>query len=252
MLLIRRLRKRIVDIVLTLHQLICEEVMVVGDSHTAAFSMFRMRVAFRRYFMNVVTVNGATASGLENPNSKTQAQSIFLAYMARSRAKWIIFLLGEVDVGFVIWHRAQKYQSPINDMVELAVRNYQNLLNAAATNHKVVCVSTPLPTIKDDQHWGEVAHLRKQIHVSQKDRTALTRLFNTRMKNFCNASGINYLDLDDESSGPDGLVRRDLMNKDPTDHHYDRSAYARMITPRLRSLLRGDASLATEAAPPQA
>lgn len=231
------LRKRAMDLALTMQQLLCEEILVIGDSHASVFGTLRLRLAFLRFFFNVVVVNGATVSGLENPNSKTMAKLIFMEHLARSRAKVVVVLLGEVDVGFVIWYRAEKYGTHVDEMLDVAVRNYEDLLKTIAQNHEVICVSAPLPTIRDGQHWGEVANARRQVKASQHDRTALTKSFNRHMEAYCRDNHLSYIGLDDESTGPDGLVASYLMNWDSTDHHFDSTAYARLITPRLQRLL---------------
>ncbi|MGH9623736.1 MAG: hypothetical protein ACRD4G_05285 [Bryobacteraceae bacterium] len=88
---------------LTIQERTCQEVLVLGDSHAAIFQTLRMRATFPTRFFNVVAVGGATMSGLENPNSKTHALTIFKRNIRRSKARTVITLLGEVDVGFVIW-----------------------------------------------------------------------------------------------------------------------------------------------------
>ncbi|WP_201766594.1 SGNH/GDSL hydrolase family protein [Picosynechococcus sp. NKBG15041c] len=144
-----------------------------------------MRVNFPWYFFNVVSVGGATASGLENPNSITQAFSIFKTNLENSKAKIVIVLLGEVDTGFVIWYRSEKYNTKVEEMLDKALKNYQDFLLFLSKRYQVICLSTPLPTIKDGQNHGQVANLRKDIKASQRDKTQLTIQFNKSMKRFC-------------------------------------------------------------------
>ncbi|BAW96820.1 hypothetical protein NIES970_17620 [[Synechococcus] sp. NIES-970] len=89
-------------IALRFQKFLFSEILILGDSHVAVFDRPKMRVNFPWYFFNVVSVGGATASGLENPNSITQAFSIFKTNLENSKAKIVIVLLGEVDTGFVI------------------------------------------------------------------------------------------------------------------------------------------------------
>jgi hypothetical protein len=69
------------------------------------------------------------------------------------------------------------------------------------------------------------------------DRTALTIRFNEGVREFCEKAYIEYLDLDRESMGKDGLVDTRLLNSDPLDHHYAPCAYMEMMIPKLRDLL---------------
>jgi hypothetical protein len=212
----------------------CEEIIVLGDSHVNVFKAKTIISCFHSYFINVVCVSGATVSGLENPRSKTQALPIFMNRIKNSKAKTAIVMLGEVDTGFVIWYRADKYKTPVSEMLEKALINYQKLLTTLSRTFRVICISTPLPTIKDGLYWGEVANARKDIKATQLQRTRLTIQFNKRMQDFCKKNGISYLSFDEESIGEDGLVDSRLINSNSADHHYKRDVYAEMIINKLK------------------
>ncbi len=210
-----------------------DEVLVLGDSHACVFNHHLFSDIYKNVFFDVVAVSAATVSGLENPNSKTQALPLFRKAMRKSRAKTVITLMGEVDVGFVIWYRAEKYGVPVAEMMRQAVDNYQKLLRELAESRKVICVSTPYPTIGDGQDWGAVANARKDVKTPLAARTELTRVFNAEMEAFCRAHGIAYLSLDAESLDERGFVRRGLLNADALDHHYDAKSYAGLIIGKL-------------------
>lgn len=210
-----------------------EEVLVLGDSHAKVFKDKILRRAFRHHVFNVVAVSGATVSGLENPNSKTQAWPKFERAVGGSTARTVVVLLGEVDTGFVIWYRAQKYGTGVDQDLARAVEKYQNMLHFLKADHTVICISAPLPTIGDDQDWGSVANARRSVRTTQSDRTRLTVEFNRRMRQFCAENSIAYVDLDQYSLGDDGLVDQRLLNRRITNHHYDRSEYARLIAGAL-------------------
>lgn len=57
-----------------IQRLFYQEILVLGDSHSGVFRNILFRQSFPRCFFNVVAVTGATASGLQNPNSQTQAK----------------------------------------------------------------------------------------------------------------------------------------------------------------------------------
>jgi len=86
-------------------RMLFDEILVLGDSHAKVFSNRLFKSSFPTYFFNIVKVAGATVSGLKNPNPKTQALPIFLHGIKNSKAATTIILIGEVDTGFVIWHR---------------------------------------------------------------------------------------------------------------------------------------------------
>jgi hypothetical protein len=226
-----RLKHSVRDALLGVQRRVCKEVLVVGDSHAAIFGHKLIRLRLWRYHFNVVSVGGATASGLENPNSKTQAFQKFDRALATTRAEKVIVMLGEVDTGFVIWYRADKYDISVQDAFEKTLRTYQQFLgDIKARGLSPICVSTPLPTIQDDNDWGEIANERKAVSTSQRERTELTLAFNREMEAFCRTENIAYINLDGSSLGADGLVKEKLLNRNPSDHHYEKRVFATMLS----------------------
>lgn len=211
-----------------------EDILVLGDSHVLVFSCDHMAQAFPDHHFDVVNVPGATVSGLPNPNAVTAAKQKFDEAIASTKARKVVVMIGEVDTGFVIWYRAQKYGASVDEMVELALTHYQQLLLELRERFDVACVSTPLPTIRDGADWGEVANRRREVSATQSERTELTLTFNSAMQAFCASSGIAYVMLDEDSLGDNGVVKDSLLNADPRDHHYDAQEHARMIAPLLQ------------------
>ena len=213
-------------------------IFALGDSHALVFNhdLFRLAFPFSRF--EVCSVGGATASGLENPNSKTQAQETFSrALQAAPKNSTVLLLLGEVDTGFVIWYRAKKYALSVDEMMRQAVENYIRLIETVKERHCPVVISTPLSTIKEGSAFGDVANKRKEISATQHERTELTIRFNAAIESQCKARGVTYLNFDEESIGPDGLVRYDLLHTDMSNHHYKPLAHARLLLPKLRKVL---------------
>jgi hypothetical protein len=214
-----------------------DHVFVLGDSHAAVFYDWQFDLRFPNLVFFVTSVNGATASGLENPNSATQAYKVFENVLARRHpAKRYVLLLGEVDTGFVIWHRAQKNGAPVDEMLTQALDRYSRFIMKVKVLGDVTVVSAPLPTIPDKSSCGEIANLRKEVKASQYERTHLTLTFNQRVRNFCDANGVHFLNLDCDSLGSDGLVKKELLHSNPCNHHYDVERYAQLLTQRLLDL----------------
>lgn len=232
---IRRLKKRLL---LHAKRLLREEILVLGDSHTSIFNQHDIRRAYPKSFFNIINVGGATASGLANPNSKTQATQRFAEALAETTARRMVVMLGEVDTGFIIWYRAAKYGEPVEAMMDQAVGKYgQFLADVRSRADSLLCVSTPLPTIRDGTGWGDVASARKEVTASQSERTELTLRFNRRVREFCESHDIAFIDLDGESLGSDGLVRPELLHANPSDHHYAPDAYSRILIKPLMEKL---------------
>lgn len=156
-----------------------QEILVVGDSHAAVFNSKVLLWAFPGVFFNVVSVGGAAASAINNPNSKTQAYRIFKDEIANFHGKKVVVMLGEVDTGFVIRYRAKKYGANVADMLVRTVEVYMGFIQGLSERYEVIVVSTALPTIPDGASLGEVVIARKEITASQKARTDLTLAFSS-------------------------------------------------------------------------
>lgn len=213
------------------------EILVLGDSHTPIFSHPSFKKCFPEFSFNVVSVIGATASGLENPNTKTQAYPILKEALERSTAEKVIVMLGEVDTGFVIWYRTQKYKESLTAMTDRAISSYSKFLFEVASRFNLVCLSTPLPTIHDGNDWGDVANARREVTATQLDRTNLTLEFNKKMQAICEQHHISYIMLDDACVGENGMIKKTFLNRNPNDHHYDSDAYSDLLIERLKSTL---------------
>ena len=234
--LLRRIAGRFRSGMKILSKFVGVEVLVLGDSHSGIFHEDGALIF--GYWYNVVCCPGATISGLKNPNSVTQAQPIFEKALQSYSGRICILLLGEVDAGFVIWYRAEKYGLDVQEVFEQAISNYIDFIEGIPKDKHVIVISAPLPTIRDGQDWGEVANLRKEVTATQVERTRLTIQLNQRMKAYAESSGVEFIALDDESLGPDGIVKKELLNEGSDDHHYERGKYIALLRPRVKASLR--------------
>lgn len=212
-------------------------ILVLGDSHAAIFEKSVWQFILKKYQIHVAWVGGATVSGLENPNSKTQAIATFSEKVRETQPDIILLQLGEVDTGFVIWFRAEKYRFSVEDMASQAIERYEKLITDLSQHARVIVVSAPLPTIKDNQDWGEIANLRSEISASQYERTELTLAFNKTINQFCINCDVEYINLDRDSLGENGIVSEDLMNRNAEDHHYDDKKYIALLSRDLLKIL---------------
>jgi hypothetical protein len=214
-------------------------VLVFGDSHVRVFSHPISRLRFPNLRFHVTSVVGATASGLENPNSKTQAYATFQKSLEQETGnrRPAIVSLGEVDTGFVIWYRAAKFQTSVDEMLEQAVDRYGRLIREIAASRPTLVLSTPLPTIADGTTWGDVANARREVQVPQTERTRLTIEFNRRMAELARTCGADALNLDSDSLAENGLVQPSLLHPNPSNHHYDPLAYCDLIQRHLPAWL---------------
>ena len=211
----------------------------IGDSHTEVFWFMEFSpLYFWRIIPKIKIVHGATATGLANPNSKTNAMEQFNTYLSREVKKgdYVVFQLGEVDCGFAIWYRAEKHGISVNEQMDLAIKNYSKLIKRTMekAGQNIIICSAVLPTIKDKQLHGEVANLRKEITESMKSRTDLTLSFNNSLQKIAIDHEVFFLNLDNDILDKrSGTVDSAFLNTDPLDHHLNPKALSKVIYPQL-------------------
>jgi hypothetical protein len=217
-----------------------KNIYVFSDSHGSVFHYINNKILCRYFFITQI-VPGATAMGMVNPNSQTNALAVYLNAIKNIKNKTLplLFLLGEVDTGFVIWYRANKYHLEVESQFNLSINNYFDFLrqiqDSGHTNISVV--SAPLPTIDDGQTWGEVANLRSSVTATKTERTALTLRYNAHIAQRCKEYSFQYIGLDDVLLDKNtALIKREYLNSDPLDHHLDNKKYALLILQKLKQI----------------
>jgi hypothetical protein len=197
---------------------------VVGDSHIGAFR--RASVIGLVDSPCVFTeVGGATAVGLRNPNSLTDAVGIFkkALFPAVATATPVV-QLGEVDCGFVIWYRAKKYGEGIEAQVEQSVAAYFEFVDELmASGYTTVVISgATLPTIRDGQDWGDVANARREVETTLLQRTELTLAYNARLRAAAEHRALPFIDIAEKILDRNThVVAEYFRHPDPTNHHLD-------------------------------
>lgn len=224
---------RIIEELLQLRAFITGTNLVLGDSHAAVFKKINLQRC--RGGIRVVSVSGATASGIKNPNSNTNALEIFKRQIESKKWKRILFYLGEVDAGFVIWFRAEKYGLSIEESTQEALKNYLSVISYAKSisNAKIAVISIPWPTIRDGHQMGEVANLRSKVKASHSERKSLTLGFNSVLLESSVTLGFEYINMDKDVCDDNGDLLADLYNKNPADHHYDYDVFSRIVSMNL-------------------
>jgi hypothetical protein len=203
----------------------------IGDSNIGVVQ-HAVDYGYLRAAVSTCLVRGATAQGLHNPNSKTDALQIFRDRCDAARSRQIlVFMLGEVDCGFVIWYRAEKQGTSIESQVQRSLAGYRDLLDRqVGRGFRTLVLSVPLPTIRDGQDWGEIANARREVKASQRDRTALTLEYNARLQPACEEIGAEFLDVTTPTLDPaTGLVRGEYLNEVLTDHHLHYERHAKLV-----------------------
>ncbi|WP_372396107.1 hypothetical protein ABMY26_12820 [Azospirillum sp. HJ39] len=203
----------------------------VGDSHVQSFEIAATFGLFRRPSRFLV-VPGATAVGLRNPESHTQAIVQFQQALLPVLPGVVpVIQLGEVDCGFVIWWRAQTLGEPVDAQLTESISAYACFIDSLidAGYGRVVVTGAVLPTIPDGQRQGAVARARHTVTASLRQRTDLTLRYNERLAAEAARRGLPYIDISARvlDTGT-GLIAEAYRSPNPRDHHLHpiRGAYA--------------------------
>jgi hypothetical protein len=211
-----------------------------GDSHVGIFKYIDDKKDLKDTKISVVSVPGATALGMVNPNSKTDSLNIFYDKLTDiPKDSHLLFMLGEVDCGFVIWYRAHKYGKQVKEQSLESIRNYFSFLrNVENLGYKNIILCTPPPpTIKDNQDWGKVANLRREVKATQKERTELTLYYNDLLREISRQTKYKIIDTEKDFIDPKtSLIRELFLNSDPLDHHLDNESASVIFIKKLRML----------------
>jgi hypothetical protein len=217
-----------------------EVVTVLGDSHSRVFYSIRKRRLVPHTWFDIVDVAGATALGLANPNSKTNALQRFRGALRTVPCeRKTLVMLGEVDCGFLIWHRSAAKGTSVDQEFELSQQHYQAFLAEllASGRDRLGVVSAILPTVDDYATWEGMSNQRKSVRAGLEERTALTLAYNAELKAWVADHGCAYLDLDGAVLDRGiGTVGDEFRNPDPLDHHLARGPLAELLAREIVQL----------------
>jgi hypothetical protein len=201
------------------------KLLVIGDSHLESLKLAANLNLLKGEECNFCIVPGATAVGLRNPNSVTNALCEFrYASEKYTFSTHVLIHLGEVDCGFVMWWRQQKYQETIEQQVEDSLAAYRDfvveLKNKGFNN---ICITgASLPTIRDGVDFGEVQNKRSEIKVSIVERTELTLNYNARLIEMARDLSCSYFDISSAvTDNVSGMVSNFFRSSSLHDHHLD-------------------------------
>lgn len=212
----------------------------IGDSHVKMFQYVADHHLWLRTQFHFCMVQGGTAMGMVNPNSKTQALNKFKDYLQIvSNNDKLLFCLGEVDCGFVIWYRSKKYGLSVDDQFNHSIQSYCQFLNWVEDEgfKDIIVASVPLPTILHGQEWGEVAKARREVQSTLQQRTDLTIRYNEYLRNYCLKRRWSFLDYEQDILDPKKrTVLPYFRHPNPLDHHLNEIRISPILNQKLREI----------------
>lgn len=221
------------------------KVLFFGDSHTRYCISKGADIVQEELDFTTCVVDGATAQGAVNPHSKTKALSIYRATLKKRINQGFDYfgiMLGEVDCGFVMWHRAKKYKKTISSQIDFAVKNLETFLEEAVeknfTKKQIVVVGATLPTIQDNSDIKILKGARGAVKASLSQRINCTFRYNDKLKKMAESNGYRYFDVTEETlDKPNNRVHPRFLNSNPHDHHFDGKAVAQIFVDKFKEAI---------------
>lgn len=212
----------------------------LGDSHARVFDNIQERHLLNGVTLDVTWVLGATALGLANPNSRSNALVDFRkALRGVPRDAPLVVLLGEIDCGYLIWYRADKYGHDVREEFEASLATYTGFLTELQHGGRssIIVAVVPPPAVEDYADWSGLDNARKHVKATLGERTRLTQEYNDRLRDWAHAHGAQVLDYESDVLDADsGRIRPELMHDDPLNHHLHRERFPEVVAARMREL----------------
>jgi hypothetical protein len=210
----------------------------LGDSHLRPVRILRRERMLPRTAIQLVVVSGASATGIGNLDSETQALRRFRAATARlGRASTVLVSLGEVDVGFLAFARVQGRGGSVRAHADVAFEGYVGFLEAEILRRgaRLLVLSVTPPTVQDYSTWTDQQNARRHLEASWAERAELTGEWNDRLGSWCEANGAVWLDMTPHVTEPGTMqVRPEWLNPGPDEQHLHPHRQAALLAKLLR------------------
>jgi hypothetical protein len=211
------------------------------DSHGGVLEYIHDHDLLRPHLINCEIVGGATAYGLGNDESITQAFRKFTRAVARfADYDTMVIMLGEVDCCVAMWNRAERRQEPVFEQIAPALRGIQRLVDWLRVQGKrdIVILGSILPTVADAERALQLDAMRQAIRASQRQRTELVLAFNEQLRQLAQRNELPYIDVTAATLNRDtGLVDSTFLVDGTVDHHLSQDKSAPLWAARLRAVL---------------
>ena len=198
-----------------------KRILILGDSHAGVFEEMFNQGYFKKNFVSCEIVGGATAYGINNAQSLSQAHTKFKKAVKRFHyCETVAIMLGEVDCSIALWVIAEKNQQSPDDLLDHIVDKVNQFLKQHLNNKKIIILAASLPTVFDHQIDDQVYLPRKGKQYPHQQRTKLVISLNQKLDEMARQNGYAYLDITDAIlDKKTGLISTDYVKQDMIDHH---------------------------------
>jgi hypothetical protein len=182
----------------------------------------------------------ASARGLSNINSSTQANKMIRETISGNTYKNYLMFFGKVDIDFILNHMYNKYPNfDIETYIKNIVLGYINFVKSLNISNVYLC-ELPLGHLSDNDLLNtlnsEFNHNCIASHMNEKyeklaiyntvlpleTRNKYLQLFNTFLKTLCETNKFTFLEINKYFNGSIPLK---YQNTDSSNHHLDDSIH---------------------------
>ncbi len=176
---------------------------VVGDSHVVPF---RGSMPFLAHHLGATT-----AYNLPKKNSSTRSnEQLFKVINKLGRTDMVMLSFGEIDCRVHIYyqHKKSNEKYSISDLIDRTIANYGEVmaqLKQLGVNFCVYCVS---PATKVGNEY------KYPFYGTPEVRSQINRMFNEKLKAFCQKNGYRFIDIYDKVTDKNGLMLKEYSGDD--------------------------------------
>lgn len=176
---------------------------VIGDSHVVPF---RGSMPFLAHHLGA-----ATAYNLNRKNSTTKSNEQLFKVIDKLGEKDMAMLsFGEIDCRIHIYfqHKKSNGKYSIGELIDRTISNYGEViaqLRGRQVNFCVYCVS---PATKVGNEY------KYPFYGTPEERSQINRMFNEKLRAFCEKNGYKFIDIYGRVADKDGLMLKEYASDD--------------------------------------
>ena len=214
------------------------KILVLGDSHSVVFSYANTQSDCKHIF-DVCPVGGASARGLVNNSSHSNALNIYKEKILQTDLDTVILQVGECDLGIIIWY----FVLNNIEVLPLAIDNTVSRLMLFADLElkgkfkQIIICGSNLPTTADsvDRNLMEPG---RNHDIDIRTRTQVTHEYNKKLKHLCELRGYDFLDITAGTINTEtGLIQDKFLHWDQANSHMDIEAVYDVYMSELNKIL---------------
>jgi len=174
---------------------------VVGDSHVVPF---RGSMPFLAHHLGA-----ATAYNLNRKNSTTKSrEQLFKVINKLGKRDLLMLSFGEIDCRIHIYYQYKKSNGKysIEELIDRTISNYGEVmaqLRGRQVNFCVYCVS-PATEVGNEYKYP--------FYGTPEERSRINRMFNEKLRAFCQMNAYAFIDIYDAVTDKDGLMLKEYSS----------------------------------------